>query len=476
VADADQRGVTGPLNVGYLGPAGTFTEEAARFYAPDARLSSYATISTVGSAVRSGDVDEGVVPIENSLQGSVTDTLDGLIREDGLLIRRELVLNPGDVFAAARLRRSLREVFSLGFFAGPPQVSTSPANEQGDINLTLRVEEKPAGQFRLGAGFSQLNRVSGFIGVTEPNFLGRGLRVGVDWEFSRFRQNINLQFTEPWLMGSPTELSFNVFARNQNQVNQQFYSDRRTGFSVRVGRPFPLLDYTSAFVRYGLEQVELSNFSPLYRGPLIDETWPQMTSSLGMTLIRNSTDNPFHPRLGSRTTFTARWTGGIFGGDVDFQRYEAEYSWYHPLFWHVVFQFRGNVGILDGFENARQVPDYELFRLGGNRRYGLRGYDFFEVVPEGNPIFDGGRFFYIMGYELSIPLAPPTVYGSLFFDAGNTWNSFSEADPMNLRRGAGLGIRIELPMLGTVGMDYGYGFDRIGGGAWEPHITFGGAF
>ena len=92
MADADQRGVTGPLHVGYLGPAGTFTEDAARLYAPDARLSSYATISAVGSAVRSGDVDEGMVPIENSLQGSVTDTLDGLIREDGLFIRRELVL------------------------------------------------------------------------------------------------------------------------------------------------------------------------------------------------------------------------------------------------------------------------------------------------------------------------------------------------------------------------------------------------
>ncbi|MDH5628235.1 MAG: outer membrane protein assembly factor BamA, partial [Candidatus Krumholzibacteria bacterium] len=117
------------------------------------------------------------------------------------VIRRELVLMPGDVFSSNRLRRSLREVFNLGFFAGPPEPQVTQANEEGDINLTLRVEEKSAGQFRVGAGFSQLNRVSGFIGVTEPNFLGRGYRVGVNWEFARSRQDISLNFTQPWAFG-----------------------------------------------------------------------------------------------------------------------------------------------------------------------------------------------------------------------------------------------------------------------------------
>jgi len=74
------------------------------------------------------------------------------------VIRRELVLAPGDVFLRSRLIRSLREVFDLGFFAGPPQVIPGRPDENGDIDITLKVEEKPAGQFRLGAGFSQLNR------------------------------------------------------------------------------------------------------------------------------------------------------------------------------------------------------------------------------------------------------------------------------------------------------------------------------
>ena len=392
------------------------------------------------------------------------------------VIRRELVLYPGDVFASSRLRRSLREVFNLGFFAGPPQVSVDPVNEEGDIDLTLRVEEKSAGQFRVGAGFSQLNRVSGFIGVTEPNFLGRGYRVGVNWEFSRSRQDVNLNFTQPWAFGTPTELSFSLFAANQEKVSQQFYSDRRTGFSVRVGRPLPFLDYTSVSVRYSLEEVELSNFSPLYVGPLLDTTWPQRTNALGLTLFRNSTDNPFHATTGTRTTLNARWTGAALGGDVNIQRYEAEFSWFQSLEWKFVLELRQTMGVVNGYASPAQVPDYERFRLGGNRRYGLRGYDFYEVVPRGNSPFVGGRFYEITVVQIEFPIVPPTVYAHTFLDLGGTWNSFGAADLGDIYRGAGFGIMIELPMIGLFGFDYAYGFDRLGGARWEPHITFGSSF
>lgn len=392
------------------------------------------------------------------------------------VIRRQLVINPGDVFLRSRLIRSLREVFNLGFFAGPPQVIPGRPDENGDIDITLRVEEKPAGQFRLGAGFSQLNRVSGFIGVQEPNFLGRGLRVGFNWEFSRYRQNIDVSLTEPWFAGTPTEVSVNVYNRQQNAVRQQFFTDRRTGFGLRVGRPFPWFDYTSAFLRYTLERVDLSDFSPAYVGPLLLTPWPQTTSAVGLTLLRNSTDNPFHPTTGTRTILRGQWTGGLLGGDINFQRYEVDFSWYEPMFWRFVLEIRNQFGVLDGYDSPFQVPDYEKYRLGGNRRWGLRGYDFFEVVPQGNPQFVGGRFMQISTLQLSFPISDPTIWGLFFAEGGNTWNSFQEATLFDLRKGVGMGIRIELPMLGTVGLDYGYGIDRIGGAAWEPHITFGGTF
>jgi outer membrane protein insertion porin family len=392
------------------------------------------------------------------------------------VIRRELVLMPGDVFSSARLRRSLREVFNLGFFSGPPQPQVTQANDEGDIDLTLKVEEKSAGQFRVGAGFSQLNRVSGFIGVTEPNFLGRAYRVGFNWEFSASRQDINVNFTQPWAFGTPTELTFQVYSANQDKVSAQYYSDRRTGFSVRVGRPLPWLDYTSASIRYSLEQVDLTNFSPAYTGPLIETTWPQTTSALGLTLYRNSTDSPFHPTLGTRTTVNSRWTGGAFGGDVNIQNYDVDVSWYQSLVWKFVLQLRQTVGVVNGLSDPSQVPDYERFRLGGNRRYGVRGYDFYEIVPRGNNAFTGGRTYSIAVAQIEFPIVAPTVYGRFFLDMGGTWNSFRGAEPGDLRKGSGLGIVIELPMIGLLGFDYAYGFDRVGGGRWQSHITFGTGF
>jgi outer membrane protein insertion porin family len=392
------------------------------------------------------------------------------------VIRRELVLMPGDVFSSNRLRRSLREVFNLGFFAGPPEPQVTQANDEGDVDLTLRVEEKSAGQFRVGAGFSQLNRVSGFIGITEPNFLGRGYRVSGNWEFARSRQDISLSFTQPWAFGTPTEITGSVYAANQDRVSQQFYSDRRTGFSLRVGRPFPWLDYTTVSVRYSLEEVELADFTSGYNGPLRFEQWPQTTSSVGLTFYRNSTDNPFHPTLGTRTTFNARWTGGVLGGDVDIQRYDIDMSWYQSLAWKFVLELRENIGVVDGYVSSTEVPDYERFRLGGNRRYGVRGYDFYEITPRGNDTFTGGRFFAITIAQIEFPIVAPTVYGRTFLDMGGTWNSFGSSEWGDMFKGAGFGIVIELPMIGLFGFDYAYGFDRIFGPSWEPHITFGSSF
>lgn len=78
--------------IGYLGPAGTYTEQAALLYAPHAELKPYPTISSVGEAVVADELDSGVVPIENSLEGSVTFTLDLLIAQSGLSIRNEIVI------------------------------------------------------------------------------------------------------------------------------------------------------------------------------------------------------------------------------------------------------------------------------------------------------------------------------------------------------------------------------------------------
>jgi len=92
MASPVQGKVGPPVRLAYLGPAGTFTEEAALRYNAQAELLPCPTIGAVAAAVRLGQTTHGIAPVENSLQGSITDTLDLLIHEDGVYIQGELVL------------------------------------------------------------------------------------------------------------------------------------------------------------------------------------------------------------------------------------------------------------------------------------------------------------------------------------------------------------------------------------------------
>jgi outer membrane protein insertion porin family len=389
------------------------------------------------------------------------------------VIRRELDVFPGDRFILQDVQRSVRDVFQLGYFAGPPKIDTEPVGNEGDINLLLEVEEKQTGSFRAGFGFSQLNRLTGFLGMQENNFLGRGKTIGLDWEFGRYKKNLNIRYTEPYFLDTKWSMSVSLFDWIQDRISQQYYRDTRTGFSIRGGRELPLLDYTRFFLGYRFEKVDLSDFDSSYpeNGSLRQVDWPLNKSTVSLSLVRNSTDNPFHPTRGSVITWNTELAGGPFGGNVQFIRNDAEVSWFKLLFWKLTFHLGLEGAGIHGYGGST-VQDYEKFRLGGNRTFSLRGYDFYEVVPEGNDPFVGGTFMTKITQELVFPFSQ-MVWGLFFYDVGNTWNSMTEANIYNMRRGIGFGIRIEMPGMGNLGFDYGYGYDRIGGPSWEPHFAFG---
>ncbi len=424
--------------------------------------------------VRRHAIDLDLTIIENEPASIQEIKFSGNTKTFENVIRREFRIYPGDTFILGEVQRSLRDVFLLGYFNGPPRVDTEPVNERGDINLLIDVEEKQTGNFKLGFGFSQLYSVSGFLGVMENNFLGRGKTVSVDWEFGRYRKNVNVRYSEPYLLGTETALTVSVFNWIQDRVQQQYYMDRRKGFSIQLSHPFPYLDYTRIMGSYRFEQVELQNFSTLYPefGPLREVDWPLNKSSMMLSLTRNSTDSPFHPTRGSISSISAEIAGGPLQGNVEFIRYTTGMSWFRNLFWKFTFHLDMTAGLIDAIGGSERVQDFELFRLGGNRRYALRGYDFYEVVPEGNDPYFGGRFMMTFTQEIIFPFSEQ-IYGLVFFDAGNTWRSFGEANIFNLRRAVGIGVRIEMPGLGNLGFDYGYGYDKVGGPGWEPHFTFG---
>jgi outer membrane protein insertion porin family len=415
--------------------------------------------------------------------------ISGNVKTYDKVILREMRIFPGDKFSNNRIQATIRDIFQTGFFEDI-QPDIRPTSD-GDVDMILKVKEKQTGQFMFGMAYSAETSASGFIQVAETNFRGKGQNIGLTWQFGSRRRYVDLSFTEPWFMGTPTLVGADIFDRYQYNYDD-FYESRIRGFSVRLGRRIPNTRYSRIGLRYELSETRLSSFSPSYVAYLDDLEqslgtsdlpfqrldridWPQTKSSIRVSLSRNSTDSPFFPTQGSKTSYSFEFAGGPLGGEIDFQEHVLSHSYYQKMPGGFAMHLRGFFGLLHGLDSADDVPDWERYRLGGNRRYPLRGYRDLEVVPRGNPSFIGGRYFTIFNTELLYPVTN-TIQLLSFVDMGDVWNSFQEADFAHMRKGAGFGIRVEVPMMGTIGFDYGYGFDRLGGPAWEPHFTIGNMF
>ncbi len=244
------------------------------------------------------------------------------------------------------------------------------------------------------------------------------------------------------------------------------------------------------------------------------------SNSLALSLIleRTSIDNPIYPRRGSSFSIEATFTppASLFRKNVNWQQlaYEADklkkseaqtelYKWieywklkwksrtYTPLTdpdgsWTLVLMSRADFGLLGSYNKYFKSP-FETFYFGGDGMSGsytyatetisMRGYDNGQFTPYGYEGYAYSKF----TFELHFPfmLQPSTtIYALAFAEAGNAWTSVKDFSPFNLKRSAGVGVRIYLSMLGVLGIDWGYGFDKVWGrrGGSQLHFVLGQEF
>ncbi len=443
----------------------------------------YATVDP--QTTERGDTLDIAFRISEGIRAHVSEVkISGNTRTREKVIRRELTVRPGDVFSRSSFLRSQREIMALGFFEDV-QIAFEPTGGEGDLDVTFDVKEKQVGTAVAGAGFSSDVGLTGFVELGHNNLFGKGQSVTLRLERGSRRNNVEVSFTEPWFRDTPTLLGVDLFSMSRER---DIFDEKRTGGAIRVGRRLKWPDYTRVSLSYRLERVTIEDFqglTPEQEAFFLAEGDRRLTSSTLLTLLRNSTDNPFYPTSGSRTLFETEVAGGFLGGDVNFRKHILDHSSYFPTFWKFVLMLRSRVGTLSSLTGG-SPPSYETFRLGGTgRRDYLRGYPDYNVVPEENITrnpdgsvtkYPGGRFMLTMTAEYQFPIVHP-IHGLFFFDAGDTWTSLTDDfDIGSLRKGAGFGIRLEIPGIGQVGFDYGYGFDRDDGPNWEPHLQFGRIF
>jgi len=409
----------------------------------------------------------------------------GNTRTKEKVIRRELRVFPGDTFSRALLERSQREVWMLNYF-GNVEPRVNPLNEE-KVDLEFKVEEKSTDTANMSAGWSERDKLIGSVGLAMANLFGNGQQLSFDWNFGRYYRSFNVGFTEPWLLDSPTLAGFSIYDTKRDAVYYG-YKQQSRGVSMRLGRR---LSWPDNFFRgdwiYRLDQTNLSEFNSYYIASnpngIVTQHWPLLSSSVTQIISRNSLDRPEFPTAGSQVTLTTELSGVVLGGNVDYHKHTLRMDWFMPSFWKLVIYSSFQAGYMEGIGKNAQIPYLEYFFMGGDglsNSIPLRGYD--DPLAENQYVQAGGKSYLKYTAELRIPIAPnPTIFGLLFAEAGNVWSDFRHADPFAMKRSVGVGGRVYMPMIGIIGFDYGYGFDRLdtSGNAdpkWKMHFVFGRSF
>ncbi|MEO0085962.1 MAG: BamA/TamA family outer membrane protein, partial [candidate division WOR-3 bacterium] len=368
--------------------------------------------------------------------------------------------------------RSQRDIFNLGFF-DDVAIDYRRADTAGAIDLIYRVKEKSFfGTVGAGVSYSAQDQFTGYVELQQPNLLGQGLRAGLKIEKGAKKANVELSFTEPWLLDTPTSAGVNASYLTRSY---DYYDKQEVGGGLSFSRPVPL-DYTRAYLNLRVADGYVppssirSGYSPTGIQNVYRDTVHKTAFNPGLTLTRDSRDYIFNPLTGSATTYTL----DVSVGDIRFHRHVFDISHYFPLFWKFGLMGRTRLGYITGFSSADTVPLYERFYPGGTGPDGIRGYGERAVGPLEGGYHVGGKAEAIFSLEYKLRINPQLSFLA-FADAGNAWNSVSEFSLSDLKRGAGIGVRIEIPMLGLIGFDFGYGFDKARP-SWEPHFQLGRTF
>lgn len=416
--------------------------------------------------------------------------ITGNDRTQEKVLRRELYSIPGDYFSRSMLIRSLQQLANLQYFNMEKLYKEGcvpvPATDS-TVNLTYKVEEKSSDYINASVGYSQYWGFSGSLGLTLSNFSlahpfsqGGGQVLNFNWQFgvSNFYRTFSLGFTEPWFMDTPTSVGFNIFDTRQNYL----YDFRQTGISLTVGRRLTWPDnYFNVMGQIRYQQNDSKQDSYYYPKGVSQQV------SVGATISRTDIDDPIFPSRGSKFMLETELSGGPLPGNVDYYKILFKTDWYKSLFnTNKIVIYAGlDYGYIKELTANTPIPYFEKFALGGNgMAYSttpLRGYEDRTVGPKqpGDKQTPGGNvmFKYTLELRLALSREPMPIYLLAFAEAGNVFESFTKANPFELKRSAGVGARILINPIGLIGFDYGYGFDRktVDGMApkWEFHFQFG---
>jgi outer membrane protein insertion porin family len=434
------------------------------------------------------DKEHGVVNYTIDIHESAVVYVDGVYVDGNTytkekVIKREVLLKPGDVFAAGRMRRSVERIYNLGFLEDV-NVDVQQPRDPSLADLIFTVKEGKPGVFSVGAGFSSVDRFVGTLQLQHTNLFGLGQRADVSYEFGARRQNFEISWTDPWLfdynMSGGVDLFNTVRVRDYPGVRSAF-EEKRRGVSFRLGPRLSedtglLFTYTVQKTDvYGVDATIKEDLFPTFGVPkslaLQTDSVSQLKSSFLTEWSRDTRDNKFDATHGGRGSVSVETAGGPFGGDINYYKPQLLGSYYIPTFWKFVFTASARLAWVNSFAPSQDVPSSERFYLGGPDT--IRGYDNNSIVATDHiPDNVGierrssipGRILSLFNFEYKFPIVQEknkTIFqGAFFCDIGGTWLRSSDIDfttgalDNRMKAGAGFGFRFKTPVF-PIRLDFG---------------------
>ena len=369
------------------------------------------------------------------------------------VIRRELVIQPGDPVDRNRVEISRQRLLGMGYFT-KVEADTVNADTPDEKVVRFNVEEKMRRyNFRLAAGVSDINSLFGMVeasvdnfDITNPKgwFYGGGQRARVQGILGVENAGFNVDFVEPWFLDRPIRFETSAY---MNTTIYDNWDDKRVGGRFSFQRKI-FDDFTTIAAGYKFEVVEIdhvdSRIKPYVKAYDLDGTF--LVSQPSIMISRDTRDSLMDPTEGYNINFFGSISPDWLGSSSSYYRLELKGSYYKSFFDKFLIAMVGfRMGTVGGFGGDEdKIPLFERYYLGGSNS--LRGFDYRSVGPSFNKENVGGLSMLTMTAEVSHAIWGP-VRGAIFCDAGGAWDRAYEIDFSKFNIGAGYGFRVKLPYL-----------------------------
>lgn len=487
-----------------------------------------------------GDSIDLEIRVLEGQQATINEvTITGNDRTNDHVIRRELETRPGEIYGRYKIVRTIQRLNSLGYFDATktvPDLVPNPAKNTVDIEWS--VVEQSNDQISLSGGWGGYYGFVGTLGLTFNNFSARNIFHPRNWTYlpvgdgqqlsiqaqanGRNFQNYSVSFSEPWLGGrKPLRLTVSANkaisrtpgygATSYNDLNSHLKLDNITvGLGHRLSWPDDYFNLTNSFSYsvYSLRNIDYG---------IGCSTCTSYSFTLNTTISRWSIDDPNYPTQGSQIQLSATLTPPhSLWRNLDYETVSGEErnKWveYHKWMFDAKFyqaldrkkklvvEAKAHLGFIGSYSKKLGIGPFERFYLGGDGLaggfssfvlgqdiIGLRGYTNNQITPPynnltGQTAVRGGVVFDKFGMELRysfVQSQSASIHGFLFVEGGNNWYSYDEFNPFVMYKSAGMGVRLNMPMFGLIGVHWAYGLDPFPLGSDNPvsgsqvHITMG---